>query len=81
MILIILLVLLPYVQLGYSYGNISLFSMAAALIIGFVFYLCDPDSEKCIKYRIPSIIFLVGVIGFSTFYVFFKSKPELLDIR
>lgn len=73
MVLIILIVFLPYVQLGCSYNNISLISMAAALVIGFTFYLCDPSSEKYIKYRVPSIIFLAGLISISAFYAFFKS--------
>lgn len=67
------MVVLPYVQLGSTYGNISLLSMAAAFIIGFTFFFCDPNSEKHIKYRIPAIIFLVSAIGITAFYFFFKA--------
>jgi len=42
MLVVMLAVLGLYVQLGYYYRNISLLSMLAAVVIGFVFYFCDP---------------------------------------
>jgi hypothetical protein len=79
MMLVISMVVLPYVQLGASYANISLISMGAGLVIGFVFYFCDP-LEKFMKYRVPAIIFLVGMIATAIFCVFFRTHPQLLSL-
>lgn len=74
-ILITLMVLLPYAQLGVIYKNISGCSMVAALIIGFIFYFCDPNCEKYNKYKMPAIVFLVLILAISAFCVFFKIQP------
>ncbi len=80
MLLIMLMVTLPYVQLGVIYANISLLSMAAAAIIGFAFYFCDPNSDKYTHYRIPAIIFIVSVMSIAILYTFFKANPKLVEI-
>lgn len=80
MLLIMVMVVLPYIQLGVNYGNISLISMAAGAIIGFFFFFCDPNSEKYSHYRIPSIIFLVSMFSVAILYFFFKANPNLVEV-
>jgi hypothetical protein len=78
MLLIMVMVALPYVQLGANYGNISLLSMAAAAIIGFAFFFCDPNSDKYANYRIPAIIFIVSMISIAILIFFFRANPNLV---
>ena len=66
MLLVMAMVSLPYLILGASYSNISLFSMAAGLIIGFLFYFCDP-MEKYRIWRIPAVFLLVASVGIAIF--------------
>lgn len=66
MLLVMAMISLPYLGLGISYSNISLFSMAAGLVIGFLFYFCDP-MEKYRFWRVPAVFLLVGSIGIAIF--------------
>lgn len=77
--LVIFMTTLPYIHIGSIYRNISLLSMVAAFFIGFLFYFCDPE-DKYAKFRIPSIVLLVALIGISAFYLFFRVNPQLLSI-
>lgn len=46
MLIVMTLMMVLYIQLGIEYRNISLESMLAAFLLGFVFYYCDPDDER-----------------------------------
>ena len=80
MLMVIGLMLILYFQLGIIYRNISWLSMLAALLMGFVFYFCDPNDERYERCRICAIIFLTSVVGVAILIFFFKSNPPLVSV-
>ncbi len=58
------------------YNNVSLYSMSAALVFGFIFYFSD---EKHIEFGVKSvmvIIVLCGIMGILVVLFFLYSNPK-----
>ena len=80
MLLVMTLMFLLYFQLGILYRNISWLSMISAFVLGFNFYLCDPDDEKLYSYRVWAIAFLIACVGCAVLLLFLGTNPPLIAI-
>jgi len=80
MVIVVSLMLILYFQLGMLYRNISWLSMLAALLMGFIFYFCDPNDERYERTRLCSVIFLTSAVGVAVLFFFFRSNPPLVYV-